>query len=228
MTEETWTDVIDEIGEHMISGHSINQFGNRKYWTKLKTPLWITHPIRKRWDMVGFSSVPTSKLEEIEDLTEEYFREAVNYIVYSTDIDKTGMPEATINWILGPIAEIMNERKIKGPLDLICPSESLKIFLEAMYDNKFNKSKGKEAFRDFIKNDFDISNIIADEKYKLADASTITDAINKIIAANPDKFEQAKVDQKLINWLVGQVMKEVAGKAKAPDVRDALLKRINE
>jgi aspartyl-tRNA(Asn)/glutamyl-tRNA(Gln) amidotransferase subunit B len=44
-----------------------------------------------------------------------------------------------------------------------------------------------------------------------------------VIAANPDKVEQARAKPTLIGWFVGQVMKGTGGKAN-PQAVNALLK----
>lgn len=222
---DIWTDVIDNVNNGMIYGRSINQDGFVKHWMKIETPLWISRTIRERWDFLGFKSVPINKLIEFEDLTLEYFKSAIDYAVYAAG-ERSDLHELVFNWILGPIAEIMNEKKIKGPLDNICDPFKLHEFLAAMTDGKFNKSMAKDAFREFIVNQ-DIKSLINNEKYKLADSNVIVSAINSVIENNADQFEKAKTDPKLVNWLVGQVMKAVAGKAKAPDVREALLARLS-
>jgi aspartyl-tRNA(Asn)/glutamyl-tRNA(Gln) amidotransferase subunit B len=48
--------------------------------------------------------------------------------------------------------------------------------------------------------------------------------VDEIIAANPDKVQQAKAKPALSGWFVGQVMKASGGKAN-PKVVNDLLKR---
>ena len=47
--------------------------------------------------------------------------------------------------------------------------------------------------------------------------------MDAIIAANPDKVEQAKAKPSLLGWFVGQVMKSTGGKAN-PQAVNALLR----
>jgi len=47
--------------------------------------------------------------------------------------------------------------------------------------------------------------------------------VDDIVAANPDKVEQAKAKPAAIQWFVGQVMKSTGGKAD-PKAVNALLK----
>ena len=47
-----------------------------------------------------------------------------------------------------------------------------------------------------------------------------------IIAANPDKVEQARARPQLIGWFVGQVMKSSGGKANPQAVNDLLKSKL--
>jgi aspartyl-tRNA(Asn)/glutamyl-tRNA(Gln) amidotransferase subunit B len=58
---------------------------------------------------------------------------------------------------------------------------------------------------------------------QVTDTGAIEKAIDEIIAANPDKVEQAKAKPSLLGWFVGQVMKATGGKAN-PQAVNALLK----
>ncbi len=46
--------------------------------------------------------------------------------------------------------------------------------------------------------------------------------MDAIIAANPDKVEQAKAKPSMIGWFVGQVMKASGGKANPQAVNEIL------
>ncbi len=58
---------------------------------------------------------------------------------------------------------------------------------------------------------------------QVTDTSAIEQAIDAVIAANPDKVEEVKAKPKMASWFVGQVMKATGGKAN-PGVVNALLK----
>ncbi|MEQ1712434.1 MAG: Asp-tRNA(Asn)/Glu-tRNA(Gln) amidotransferase GatCAB subunit B, partial [Hyphomicrobium sp.] len=59
---------------------------------------------------------------------------------------------------------------------------------------------------------------------QVTDTGAIEKAIDEIIAANPDKVEQAKAKPSMLGWFVGQVMKSSGGKAN-PAAVNAILKR---
>ena len=57
-----------------------------------------------------------------------------------------------------------------------------------------------------------------------ASTSAAQAVVDEIIAANPDKVEQAKAKPTLAGWFVGQVMKATQGKAN-PQAVQALVKQ---
>ena len=61
---------------------------------------------------------------------------------------------------------------------------------------------------------------------QVTDAGAIDSAVDAVIAANPDKAEQAKTKPGMLGWFVGQVMKSTGGKANPQAVSDALKNRL--
>jgi aspartyl-tRNA(Asn)/glutamyl-tRNA(Gln) amidotransferase subunit B len=57
---------------------------------------------------------------------------------------------------------------------------------------------------------------------QVTDTGAIETAIDAIIAANPEKAEQAKLKPNLLGWFVGQVMKSSGGKANPTAVNEIL------
>ncbi|GAA0783792.1 Asp-tRNA(Asn)/Glu-tRNA(Gln) amidotransferase subunit GatB [Roseibium denhamense] len=61
---------------------------------------------------------------------------------------------------------------------------------------------------------------------QVTDLGAIEAIVDEIIAANPDKVEQAKDKPNLVGWFVGQVMKASKGKANPQAVNDLLKQKI--
>ena len=57
---------------------------------------------------------------------------------------------------------------------------------------------------------------------QVTDLGAIEKVVDEIVAANPDKVEQAKAKPAMIGWFVGQVMKASGGKANPQAVNDLL------
>jgi aspartyl-tRNA(Asn)/glutamyl-tRNA(Gln) amidotransferase subunit B len=61
---------------------------------------------------------------------------------------------------------------------------------------------------------------------QVTDMGAIEKAVDEVIAANPEKVEQAKLKPALAGWFVGQVMKATGGKASPQSVNDLLKKKL--
>ena len=61
---------------------------------------------------------------------------------------------------------------------------------------------------------------------QVTDTGAIEAAVDAIIAANPDKVEQAKVKPTMLGWFVGQVMKQTGGKANPQAVNEMLARKL--
>ena len=61
---------------------------------------------------------------------------------------------------------------------------------------------------------------------QVTDVGAIAQAIEAVVAAHPDKAEQAKTKPGMLGWFVGQVMKTTGGKANPQAVNDALKTRL--
>jgi aspartyl-tRNA(Asn)/glutamyl-tRNA(Gln) amidotransferase subunit B len=57
---------------------------------------------------------------------------------------------------------------------------------------------------------------------QVTDTGAIEKVIDEVIAANPDKVEQAKAKPTMLGWFVGQVMKASGGKANPGAVNEML------
>jgi aspartyl-tRNA(Asn)/glutamyl-tRNA(Gln) amidotransferase subunit B len=61
---------------------------------------------------------------------------------------------------------------------------------------------------------------------QVTDVGAIERAVEAVVAANPDKAEQAKAKPGMLGWFVGQVMKTTGGKANPQAVSDVLKARL--
>jgi aspartyl-tRNA(Asn)/glutamyl-tRNA(Gln) amidotransferase subunit B len=61
---------------------------------------------------------------------------------------------------------------------------------------------------------------------QVTDTGAIEKAVDEIVAANPDKVEQAKAKPSMLGWFVGQVMKATGGKANPAAVNEMLKRKL--
>ena len=61
---------------------------------------------------------------------------------------------------------------------------------------------------------------------QVTDTGAIEKAVDEVIAANPDKVQQALAKPTMLGWFVGQVMKQTGGKANPQAVNDLLKSKL--
>ena len=94
-----------------------------------------------------------------------------------------------------------------------------------MYDS-ISKKHIKEIFYEYVTTDIMLTDILNYEKFQ--DMKLDNSVIDKFKTEYADKIKEAKTNNKLIGWLVGQMMKASGGKINPVEEKDFILKVIEE
>ena len=132
------------------------------------------------------------------------------------------------NWVTGDFFAAMNRlgRSVEDPP---VSAAALGELLDLMADNTINGKIAKDVFEAMVETG-KAPGIIVDEKglRQVTDTGAIDAAVDKIIAANPDKVAEYRSGKdKLFGFFVGQVMKAMAGKGNPALVNDTLKRRLS-
>jgi aspartyl-tRNA(Asn)/glutamyl-tRNA(Gln) amidotransferase subunit B len=132
--------------------------------------------------------------------------------------------KAAANWVINELFGRLNKegREISAsPIG----AEQLGIILDLLAAGTISGKIAKELFEIVWTEGGDPRAIVDARGLKqVTDTGEIERAVDAIIAANPDKVEQAKTKPTVIGWFVGQVMKSSGGKAN-PQTVNALLRQ---
>jgi aspartyl-tRNA(Asn)/glutamyl-tRNA(Gln) amidotransferase subunit B len=135
-------------------------------------------------------------------------------------------PKAAANWLINEYFGRLNRAGLTvatGPVTAKANAEIVAMMSEHQISSKiakdvldieWNESTG--APRSKI--------VDARGMRQVTDESAIEAAVDQVIAANPDKAQEARAKPKMASWFVGQVMKATQGKAN-PQTVTAILKR---
>lgn len=122
-------------------------------------------------------------------------------------------------WIMSQIMYFMNEKGVQ-PEDIKLSAEKFAQFTKIVLADRVNKQTGKVVFEAMFFSDdsFDLEQYIKDNNLEQVDDSeAIREAVKVVFQNNPNTVEQYKAGQtKVVGFFVGQVMKQLRGKAK-PD-----------
>jgi len=132
--------------------------------------------------------------------------------------------KAAANWVINELFGRLNKegREITAsPVG----AEQLGTILDLLADGTISGKIAKELFEIVWTEGGDPRAIVDARGLKqVTDTGEIERAVDAIIAANPDKVEQAKTKPAVVGWFVGQVMKSSGGKAN-PQTVNALLRQ---
>ena len=127
------------------------------------------------------------------------------------------------NWVINELFGRLNNEG-NGIEDSPVSADQLGAIVDLIGDNTISGKIAKDVFEIVWSEGGEPRQIVESRGLRqVTDTGAIEAAIDQIIAANPDKVEQAKAKPTLLGWFVGQTMKATGGKAN-PAAVNALLK----
>lgn len=132
------------------------------------------------------------------------------------------------NWVTGELFAVLNKKGLsiqESPVK----AEAIGALLDLIADKTINGKIAKEVFEDMVETG-DMPADIVERKglRQVTDTTAIDKVIADILSVNADKVEQYKSGKdKLFGFFVGQVMKEMKGKANPAIVNELLKKHLS-
>ena len=132
-------------------------------------------------------------------------------------------------WIMSQIMYFMNEKGVQ-PEDISLSAELFAQFVKIVLADRINKQTGKVVFEEmfFTEGEFDLEKYIKDNNLEqVDDTDAIREAVQIVFTNNPNTVEQYKAGQtKVVGFFVGQVMKQLRGKAKPDTVNKVVAEEL--
>lgn len=127
------------------------------------------------------------------------------------------------NWVINDLLGALNKAGQDIESTPVSPDQLGRI-IDLIKQGTISGKIAKDLFEIVYNEGGDPAKIVEERGMKqVTDTGAIEAAVDEIIAANPDKAEQAKEKPNLAGWFVGQVMKSTGGKAN-PQAVQALVK----
>jgi aspartyl-tRNA(Asn)/glutamyl-tRNA(Gln) amidotransferase subunit B len=128
------------------------------------------------------------------------------------------------NWIINDLLGKLNEAGSALADSMIKP-QALSELVASVESRKISNNQAKEVFADMFSTGEAAAQIIKAKGFEqVSDTSTLEALCDQVIAANPDKVAEFKAgNDKVLNWMTGQIMKSSGGKAN-PKVLGELLR----
>jgi aspartyl-tRNA(Asn)/glutamyl-tRNA(Gln) amidotransferase subunit B len=152
-------------------------------------------------------------------------RELADY--YEAVAAACGAPKLAANWVMGDLLGVLNKegREIgAAPVS----AAMLGGLIRRIGDNTISGKLAKQVFEAMWAGEGDADAVIARKGLRqITDSGAIEQAVDQVLAANPQQVEQFRAGKdKVLGFLVGQIMKATQGKANPAQVNELLLKRL--
>ena len=162
--------------------------------------------------------------DEAVQLTSQ--KEIADY--YENAVTKAGgETRLTANWINGELMSWLNRCNTAFTDSPVSPT-MLGQLVKRIQDKTISGKIAKEVFQAMWNGEGNADDVIASRNLtQITDSSAIEQVVSDVIARFPDQSEQIRAGQeKVIGFLVGQVMKATSGKANPQAVNDILKKQL--
>jgi aspartyl-tRNA(Asn)/glutamyl-tRNA(Gln) amidotransferase subunit B len=127
------------------------------------------------------------------------------------------------NWVINDLLGQLNKAG-KGIEDAPVSPEQLGAVIDLIKEGTISGKIAKDLFEIVWNEGGDPRELVESRGMKqVTDTGAIEKAVDEVIAANPDKVEQARAKPSMAGWFVGQVMKATGGKAN-PQAVNGLVK----
>lgn len=151
--------------------------------------------------------------------TADYFEKATKA---ANDDAKT-----TANWVVGELSSYLNRHDMTIEQSPVSPEKFGKL-INRITDNTISGKIAKTVFETMWSDGLDPDDVIEQQDLKqITDSSALEKIVDTVLANSTDQVEQFKNgNEKVIGYLVGQVMKASQGKAEPKQVNDLLRSKL--
>jgi aspartyl-tRNA(Asn)/glutamyl-tRNA(Gln) amidotransferase subunit B len=204
----------------------------KEYLEKLKSEI-PELPAQKRKRFKEEYNLPDADVENLLNWKELtfYFEEVVSeideWMTQEQGLNRNQLTKTAANWCLQDFSALLNQKGI-NPQDCPITAENFAELLKMIQQEKISGSAAKSVFKAMCEKGGDPSNIVEDlGLHQVCDEAVITEAVDKVIAANPKAVTDFKAGQeKSFGFLVGQAMKELKGKGNPQIINELLRKKL--
>ena len=145
---------------------------------------------------------------------------------YFEQVAKGREGKAAANWVINELFGRLRKEGLSIENSPVS-AEQLGRIIDLVRKGDISGKIGKELFDIVWTEGGDPEKIVEERGMKqVTDLSAIEKVVDEVIAANPDKVEQAKKKPNVVGWFVGQVMKATQGKANPKAVNELLRRKL--
>lgn len=149
---------------------------------------------------------------------------SVYYVrLFERTVEITGNPKDSANWIMGELMKMLNDTQTL-PENMHFRQDSLGEIINLLNSNKISRDSAKKVFKAVFEEDVIPADYVkAHNMEVLSDTGAIRSVVEEVIAGNQKAVEEYKGGKsQSFNFLIGQCMRALKGKAPAAEVTKIL------
>lgn len=143
--------------------------------------------------------------------------------LFDKTVEITNNPKDSAHWIMGDLMKLLNDSQTL-PENMSFRAESLGEIIVLQNTNKISRDSAKKVLKAVFEENVIPADYVKENNMEMvSDTDAIKSVIEEIIAANPKAVEEYKDGkEKSFNFLTGQTMRALKGKAPASEVQKLL------
>lgn len=143
--------------------------------------------------------------------------------LFDKTVEITKNPKDSAHWIMGDLMKLLNDSQTL-PENMSFRAESLGEIIVLQNTNKISRDSAKKVLKAVFEENVIPADYVKENNMEMvSDTDAIKSVIEEIIAANPKAVEEYKDGkEKSFNFLTGQAMRALKGKAPASEVQKLL------
>jgi aspartyl-tRNA(Asn)/glutamyl-tRNA(Gln) amidotransferase subunit B len=140
-----------------------------------------------------------------------------------------GPAKPVANWILRDVLQALGEQEREIDQAQLSP-EALASLIRLVDEGRTNAKSARGLVPDLVAEGGDPGALVRERGLEaVSDSGVLEAAVDEVLAAHPDNREKYQAgEKKVVNFLMGQVMKRTQGKADPGSVREILLRKLEE
>jgi len=148
-------------------------------------------------------------------------------VVFEKAAEICGNPKEVSNWILTDLLKILKDTETE-PEDMNFAPDALGEIIRMVNEGKINRGTGKKVLLEVVAGNVDPVRYIEENGLiQISDASSVEGPIDEVIAENKKSVEEYLAgNERNLQFLIGQSMKRLRGKADPQVVREVLIRRL--
>jgi aspartyl-tRNA(Asn)/glutamyl-tRNA(Gln) amidotransferase subunit B len=141
---------------------------------------------------------------------------------FEATVAEVGKPRLVATWVLRSVLERLGERGVMLPELALTPQRFA--LLRLVDSGRITAASGRDVFAEMIESGGEAEAIVRARGLEaVSDTGELEKLVGEVLAAHPAELAKAREgDAKLVNFLIGQVMRRTQGKASPAIVRQVL------